>query len=246
MANNGKCSLNNMLQAVLSVANEEQSMFYSPRVYQDQFNAVTSLLISALVKAYPLDPVVIDQLDPFVKIKVDAIKDGYFNLPDDYRDLLGTPYVFINPNKDGECGASIEPITIQSFQTKALKGGCSLAPVIIYPESEFMMRVNAPYDYPTWEKPIGYYSGKRQIKVCPFDASRVGIMYVREEIKCVYGYIMQPDDTFLFDPTTTIDSEWTSTSFHPIFNALCHLYSIYSKDQEMGAWAQLLSERGIL
>lgn len=235
-----------MLKAILSVANEEQSMFYSPRVYKDQYNVVTSLLISALVKAYLANPVVIDQLEPFVNIEIMPVVDGYVNLPEEYRDILGSPYIFGNPTKNGECNAEFEePLTANNFKTQTLKGKCSLIPVTIYPESEFIYRTSSTYNYPTWEAPIGFFSGKKQIKVCPYDCTKVAIMYVKKEESYVYGYIVQPDDTFLFDPTTTVESLWTSASFTPIFTALTALYSAYSKDQELGAWAQILKERGI-
>lgn len=245
MANESKCSLNNMLQAVLSVANEEQSMFYSPRVFSDQYNAVTSLLISSLVKAYPSSPVVIDILEPFVGIELRPVNNGYVDLPEEYRDILGSPYVFSNPNSDGECGDNPEPLNAQTFKVQTLKGGCNLRPVIIYPESEFIMRTDSEYDKPSWENPIGFFSGKRQIKVCPFDATKVAVMYVKSEKKYKYGYTLQPDDTYLFDASTTVESEWTSAAFEPIFKAMMSLYSAYAKDQELGNWTQILTERGI-
>lgn len=246
MAVDSKCSLNNMLQAVLSVANEEQSMFYSPRVFSEQYNVVTSLLISALVKAYPISPVVIDQLEPFVEIKLLPVKDGYVDLPEDYRDILGSPYIFTNPKADGECGMAItEPLTPQTFRIQKLKGGCDLRPVIIYPESEFVFRTDSEYDKPSWDAPIGFFSGKKQIKVCPYDCNKVAVMYVRNEKKYLYGYITQPDDTFLYDINTSIESEWGSNAFEPIFKAMCALYSVYAKDQEMTNWTTFLSEKGI-
>lgn len=242
-----KCLLKNMLPAVLSVGNEEQSMFYSPRVFTEHYNIVYSLLISNLVKAYPSNPMVIDQLEPFVEIKLIPVVNGYVDLPEDYRDILGSPYIFKNPKSNGECGnEDIEPLTAQSFKIQNLKGGCQMRPVIIYPESEFIYRTDAEYDYPTWDAPIGFFSGKRQIKVCPYDISKVAVMYVRNEKKCNYGYIMQPDDTYLYDPATSEESELGSNCYEPVFNALCALYSVYSKDQEMSNWTQVLHERGIL
>lgn len=246
MATPSKCSLDNMLKSVLSVANEEQSMFYSPRIFTEQFNVVTSLLISALVKAYPLNPVVIDQLDPFVEIKIMPVKDGYVDLPEDYRDILGSPYVIANPKSNGECGAPIqEPLTAQTFKVQTLKAGCQLRPVIIYPESEFIMRTDTEYKQPTWEAPIGFFSGKKQIKICPYDATRIAIMFVRNEKKYNYGYITQPDDTYLFDLNTTVESEWGSNAFEPIFKAMTALYAIYAKDPEMTNWAAFLSKEGL-
>lgn len=241
-----KCSLNNMLKAILSVANEEQSMFYSPRVYSDQYNAVTSLLISSLVKRYPSDPMVLDKLEPFVDIKILPIVNGYVDLPEEYRDILGTPYIFANPKSNGECGDGFEePLTAANFKKQTLKGGCQLRPVIMYPESEFTYRTDSTYNYPTWDAPIGFMSGKKQIKICPYDATKVAIMYVKKEETYIYGYILQPDDTFLFDPATTVESLWGSAAFEPLFTGLMSLYSAYAKDQELGNWSQILKERNI-
>lgn len=246
MATPSKCSLDNMLKSVLSVANEEQSMFYSPRVFSEQYNVVTSLLISALVKSYPMNPMVIDQLEPFINIEIMPVKDGYVNLPEDYRNILGSPYVIANPKGNGECNAVIEePLTAQTFKVQTLKGGCQLRPVIIYPESEFVMRTDSEYKQPTWEAPIGFFSGKRQIKICPYDATRIAIMFVRNEKKYNYGYIPQPDDTYLFDSSTTVESEWTSAAYEPIFKAMVSLYGIYSKDPDMTNWAAYLSKEGL-
>lgn len=241
-----KCSLDNMLKSILSVGNEEQSMFYSPRVYSEQYNAVTSLLISTLVKQYPSNPMVVDMLDPFIRIDVLPVVNGYVDLPDEYRDILGSPYIFLNPEKNGECSCGNVELTPADFKNKMLKGGCQLAPMIIYPESEFIIRTKSSFQYPTWEKPIGFFSGKRQIKVCPVDIGRVGLMYVVNEKKYVYGYTSQPDDTYLFDINTTIESEWGSNAFEPIFKAMLALYSAYSKDMELNNWVQVLNERGIM
>lgn len=234
-----------MLPAILSVANEEQSMFYSPRVYTDQYNALSSFLISALVKAYPLNPVVLDQLEPFVKIALLKIEDGYVNLPEDYRDILGSPYIFTNPDSNGECGDSSEPLTAGNFKKQTLKGGCNLKAVIIYPESEFTLRTASTYDYPTWDSPIGFFSGKRQIKICPYDATKVALMYVVNEEIYNYGYIVQPDDTFIFDETTTVESPWQSNAFEPMYKGLLAMYSAYAKDQELNNWATVLNSSGI-
>jgi hypothetical protein len=239
-------SLNNMLQAILSVSAEEQSMFYAPKVYSAQYNAVSSLLKSALVKSYPANPMVLDQLDPFIKIAILPVVDGYVELPADYRDILGSPFIFVNKDATCECGEDIEPLTVENFKIQTLKGGCKARPIQILPESEFYYRTDSTYNFPSIENPIGYFAGKKRIKICPYDVGKVGIMYVIEDKQYVYGYIMQPDDTYLFDPATTIESEWQSNVYEPFFNALCSLYSVYAKDQEMTNWSVYLNEKGIL
>lgn len=249
-----KSSLNNVLQAVLSVANQEQNIYYSPKIYSDQRNVVESLLLSALVKAYPLNQNIIDQIAPFVEVQTIPVTDGYIQLPDGkdgktpaYRDLLGSPMIFANPKSTGECGLSqIEPLDIHNFQVGILKSGCRMNPVTIVPQSEFALRTQSTYNYPTYESPIGYYIDKNKIKVCPFDITKVGVMYARKERSVIYGYIMQPDDTYLYDPDITIETEFDSAAFESIFNAMVSLYAAYAKDQELQNWGMILSQKGIL
>jgi hypothetical protein len=233
-----------MLQAVLSVANQEQSMFYSPRIYSDQFNVVTSLLLSELVKNYPKNPMLIDLIDPFVEVVQIPATNGFIQLPPNYRDILGSPVVFANPDNSGECG-STEPLTAQNFKTGILKAGCKLNPVVIVSQSEFAYLTRSTYNAPNYENPIGYFSGKRQIKVCPFDVTKVGVMFARNEKIVRYGYIQQPDDTFIFDPNTSVESEWQSNAFQPLFNSMVALYGAWSRDPDITNWASIL-KNGIL
>lgn len=233
-----------MLQSVLSIANQEQSMFYSPRIYSDQFNVVTSLLLSELVKNYPKNPVLLDVLDPFVQVAQIPATNGFIQLPSDYRDILGSPMIFANPDSTSECG-STEPLTAQNFKTGILKAGCKLNPLTIVPQSEFAALTRSTYNSPTYRDPIGYFSGKKRISICPYDLTKVGIMYATNEVKVRYNYIQQPDDTFIFDPNGSIESQWQSNAFEPIFKAMCSLYSAYTRDPDLQNWAQVL-KNGIL
>jgi len=243
---NEKVQLDSMLRSVLSVANEEQSFFYSPKIYQDQYNVVTSLLLSKLSKLYPSEQWVIDTIDPFVEKVLIPVTNGYIQLPDNYRDLLGSPQIAVKKDKSGECSEAIVIDTAREFQLSNLKGKCEKRPVIIVPEAEFALRTTSTYNYPTHWNPIGYFSGKKQITVCPFDIGKVEVLYARQEKQVVYGYITQPDDTFLFDLATSVLSEWSNAAFDPIFKALIHLYSAYAKDGELQNWAILLTQHGIL
>lgn len=244
MAN--KSSLDNIYKSVLSVSSQERSFFYSPKVYTDQRNVLESLLLSALVKAYPANQNVIDQIAPFVEVQTISNTGGFIQLPDNYRNLLGSPMVFANPQSTGECNEPIEPITTNNFKTGQLKAGCFLRPLVIVPQSEFAERTQSTYDRPSWENPIGMFVASNQIKVCPYDISRVSVMFARKEREVRYGYITQPDDTFLYDPATSVETEFDSNSFELIFNGMVNLYFAYAKDQTMQNWALLLNKQGIL
>ena len=245
MADN-KSSLQNVLSSILAVGNSEQNTSYPPFIYQQQYNTVTSLIISFLVKSFPTNPMVIDILAPFVETEKIAIANGIIQLPLAYRNILGTPMVNIAPDGSGECGLeSSVPITAQNFFVENLKAGCRRRPVVILPQAEFALRTTSKYKYPTYNDPIGYFIGKNRIQVCPFDLAKVEVMYVRNENTYVYGYLMQPDDTFIQDINTTTETEWNSNAFELLFKGISHLYAVYSRDRSMTEWAQILTQAGI-
>lgn len=234
-----------MLTALLAPANQDQNMFLPPWIYQSMFNTVTSLLISECVKLYPSNPQVIDIVDPFVRVKRLTPTGGIIKLPDEYRNILGAPGISAKLDGSGEC-SSPAPTTAREFDLNVMKAGCQRRPVIIKPQSEFDVLTTSTYKKPTYRDPIGKYIGQKQIQICPFDISAVDVMYVVQENTYTFGYIMQPDDTYINDPNTTVESEWASSAFEPIFKALNHLYAAYSRDQEFQNWAMLLSKEGIL
>lgn len=252
MPTTNKSSLENIFKSVLSVANSEFNTFYSPYIYTQHRNVIESLLLSELVKSYPANPEIIDQIAPFVSIAVIPVTNGYIKLPDGtdnnppYRNILGAPMIFAAPDDSGECGAPVEPLTPTNFKLGRLKAGCKLNAVNIVPQTEVSFRLKSTYDFPTYENPIGWFIDSNKIKVCPFDLTKVAVMYAKKERLLNYGYITQPDDTFLYDPTTTVDTEFDSNSFQLIFNSCMFLYSAYAKNQELQNWSQILQEKGIL
>src|SRR6185312_7799408 len=187
MATVNTSSLDNVLKRVLAVANQGQNTYYSPYIYTQHRNVIESLLLSELVKSYPANNDVIAQITPFVKIAIIPVTDGYIQLPDGtgkdpaYRNILGAPMIFSNPNDTSECGAPIEPLTPENFKIGILKSGCKLNPVNIVPQSEFAYRLKSSYDFPTFENPIGYFMDANKIKICPFALTKIAVMYAKKE-----------------------------------------------------------------
>lgn len=241
-----KSSLDNIVKSVLSVANAEQNMSWSPNIITSQYNVVTSLLLSKLIEDFEDDGSKLDMLMSFMKIKKIPVTDGYIQLPDDYRNLLGRPAINVRP--DGkDCMDDSPPINSpQTFKVANLKAGCRTVYIDIVPQNEFDDRTISTYAFPTIDAPIGCIFNNQQIKVCPYDLGKVEVRYTRQENLVNYGYIMQPDDTFLFDKNTSVESEWTSAAFTPIFNAMLALYGAYVKDNTLTDWATILREKGIL
>lgn len=234
-----------MLKSVLSFANSEQNQTYPPYIYTDQYNAVTSLLLSALAKKYSDDKEVQDMIMPFMETKKIAVTEGFVELPDDYRNLLGNPSISIKPD-GSDCADAPRMDTASEFKVANLKGGCKTRPVVIVPQTEWDYLTTSEYNYPTIENPIGCFFGAKKLKVCPYDIGKVEVRYARQEKVYRYGYIMQPDDTYILDVATSEESEWTSAAFEPIFKALSSLYAAYTRDTELRDWSLILTEKGIL
>lgn len=241
-----RCSIKNMLAAILAVGNSEQNMSYPPSVYMSQYKTVDSMLRSKLADMYPSEQSVLDILDPYIGRKVIMVKNGYIDLPDEYRNLLGSPQISANEDGCTECQPQVEKITEREFEQLVINAGCKKRPLIILSQSEFAFRTDSTYKAPTVYVPVGYFSGARQIKVCPPDIKAVEVMYVKNEEEIKYAYTMQPDDTFVYNPTGSIDSKWTSAAFPVFFKAMFALYSAYTKDNQAKEWAVYLQQNGLI
>jgi phage terminase large subunit GpA-like protein len=90
------------------------------------------------------------------------------------------------------------------------------------------------------------FQGQRQIKLCPYDLKSVDVTYCIKENIYNYGYIMQPDDTFIFDPATSQDTQWDDAAFSKLFTAMLALYSAWSRDNTLTDWSRILHNEGIL
>lgn len=245
--NNSKSGIQNLLTAMLAPANQDQNLFIPPWIVSSMVNTVTSFLIDKCVELYPSSAQVLDIIDPFVKISPITPSGGMIPLPDDYRNILGSPSIIVNGSKNGECGDTGVPITnAQQFLAATLKGGCIRRPITIVAQSEFDYLTTSSYKKPTFFNPIGYNAGNKQIKICPTDISKCYLLYVKQEQIYNFGYKMNPDDTYIIDNQTTIDTEWTSPAFSSLMKGLTVLYSAYSRDKQFMDFATLLREVNIV
>lgn len=239
MAN--KSSLDNLLKAVLSVANAEQNFAYAPFVFDNHVNIVTSFLLDGLSKVYP-DKV--DALLNFIKYKKIPVTNGYIQLPDDYRNMLGRPSINVRP--DGkDCDQTVIIDTASEFKVANLRGGCKTYFIDIVDKNEWDARTTSKYAFPTYEKPIGLFIGERRIKLCPYDLASVEVAYVIKENIYRYGYITQPDDTYIYDATTSTESQWSEAAFEYLFKGTLALYSAYSRDNTIMEYSNVLNKIGL-
>ena len=243
--NTSKSGLQNLFTALLAPANQDQNAFLPAYIFSSFVNTVTSFLIDKCVELYPHSPALIDIIDPFVKIACVPPSGGLITLPDDYRNILGAPSVIVN--KGGECGDVIVPISnAKQFLTATLKGGCNRRPITIVAQSEFDYLTTSSYKKPDYWNPIGFFTGQKQIRICPTDLTKVYILYVQQEQIYNYAYMTNPDDSFYIDPVNTVDTIWTNAAYSSLLKGLIHLYGIYSRDKQFSDWAMALSQISIV
>lgn len=242
-----KASLKNIYSAIAGAVNIEQSLAYPPSVFSSQYNTVTSLLLSKLADIFPDDQSVIDIIDPYVVRKIIPVRNGYIQLPTDkdYRNMLGSPLIAAKPDSCSECFSG-KDLSVEEFNDKVVKSGCRKVEVVILSQSEFGYRTQSKYKAPTIDKPIGVFSGSGQIKICPVEVTHVEVMFLEKEETYVYGYDLQPDDTFVYNKNKSTESKWTSAAFEPIFKAMLALYSAYSRDNSLRDWSQIISQQGLI
>ncbi len=178
---------------------------------------------------------------PFMKVKPTPVSNGFVDLPDDYRNQLSFS-IKIKP-EGSDCEGI--PLTENTFKTANLKAGCQSRPIDIMNQKEWDYRTTSSYAFPTYINPIGCFFGN-QLKVCPYDIATVDVRYVKQEKEYIFGYIEQPDGTYIYNAATSEESEFTSAAFEPMFAAMTALYSVFVRDGVVLNWSQYLHEKGIL
>lgn len=246
-----KCGLQEMLQAVLSTSAAEQNMSYPPLVYQNHYNIATSWLKSKIAEVYPTNIRFKDIVNPFYKSRVLPVKSGLVTLPDEYRNYLDI-IIPVNSKQNGDCVGDCEDcnddppeIAARKFQESITKSKCLSNPLMIVDSSEWAYRTRDPFDMPTFKNPIGMWVDKHTIRICPTEIGRVEFLYLVNEKKYVYGYIMQPDDTYIFNSDTSEETQWDTNAFEYLFKAICALYGAYTRDQQYTNWVTILNQIGL-
>jgi hypothetical protein len=238
VANKG--SLDYILGSVLSIGAKERNLMYSPQIFANHFNVVTSFIIDKCIEAYPYH---VDVLRPFMVTKIIGVTNGEVKLPDDYRNILGAPSISAKTDKSMEC--SDFPTNENQFNQDRLKAGCRRRPIEMLDENEFDDRTTSTYIYPTIWNPIGAVFKKDSIKVCPFDIGKVELRYVKKELQYIYNYTLQPDDTYIFNPVGSVESEWEDSASQLLVKGVLALYSAYLRDNQLSQYSQILNTAGL-
>lgn len=242
------------LRAVLSQANAEQNQHYPMNVFDTHYNLVSSWLMDEAVKAYPENRSVIDLLRPFFAEALVPVILGEIELPKDYRHFTGggiyldkynkgeTPVCCTVPGlKDGEAP------TADQLKQLAVNKKIVCQDLEVVDVDEYNDLTTHSFKMPTLEDPIGCDFEGASIKILPPDVPFVALRYIRIPKIYRYGYSMNPDESYTYDPKMdgAQESEWTSNAEAYLFKGLYTLYSIFARDGELRDGGQELKKIGL-
>jgi hypothetical protein len=237
------------LRAVLSQANAEQNQFYPVNVFETHYNLVSSWLMDEAVKVYPENRSVVDLLRPFFAKKMVPVKFGKIELPEDYRHLTGGG-IYVNDKKvclDQPKEEGWENFTPDQLKQYYADNQVICIDINVVDVDQYNDLTRHSYKQPTLDFPIAADFESDHIKITPPDVPYVELRYIRAPKKYKYGYVVNPDESYSYDPTMegAVESEWRSNAEAYIFKGLYTLYSIYARDGELRQGGQELKQLGL-
>ena len=166
--------------------------------------------------------------------------------PDMAADTDRCGHPVIAPDGDG-CLLPEDPLadTYEQTREKQQRGKCRSASVRVVDIDEWDHLTTHSYKFPTLKKPIGCIFEDAGMKICPYDVPNVELRYIRQPVTYKYGYVMNPDDTYSWDPTTTTESQWTENAFKYLVSGITTLFSMYVRDGELRDGMTQLKQLGM-
>lgn len=247
-----------VLRAVLAQANKEQNMHYPPGVYTTHFRLASDTLKDELVKLYPTSQIIIDLLRPGLDFKKLPVRNGTIDISmlkdkdgnPTYRNLIGCSFFIAD---DKEC----EPHLFKEFsdprnptQGELDQVNAELSadskPITMITLGEWEYFTPHPYKKPKeFKKAKGCIFSANIIKVLPVNIPFVEVRMVTKVPQFFYGYKMLPDETYIFDPGSTIEEMWDEPAIPYLVKAVNLLFSNYLRDTEYIASAKDLRDNGL-
>lgn len=252
-------TLDKILKMVLASGNKEQNQHYPPHIFQEHFNLSTSWLVDEIAKLFPTTQSIIDIIRPFLETKDVIVKNGKIEFPENYRHLLGVGMFatddFKNPcgcdeakGGNGDCSEfkndPLAPSPLQ-IQEQAAKRKCISRTVRLVDIDEWDELTTHPYKHPTYKEPIACIFRGDGIKICPYDVPSVEVRYIRQPKQYAYNYTTLPDDTYVFNSSNSVESEWLDNATSYLYKAVSTLYAMYVRDSEMRDYNVELRKIGI-
>jgi hypothetical protein len=237
-----KETLDSSLKKVLSQANADQNQHYPPHVFDVHFNLVTKALLGEIIKSWPTNNTIKMLAKPFLRTKVIPVKDGLIEFPKEFWNFLNAS-IYLNDDKTEACQAP--DITPEEAINQRLKNRSNSRVANEVDQKMWEYLIDHSYKQPTLEKPIICMFEAEGYRIEPYNVPSVQFTWLVEPKEYKYGYIMNPDDTYQYDPTQGVESEWDITAAEYLFKGMNILYSAYVRDVEQREWAQLLNKQGL-
>lgn len=232
--------LDTILKMVMASANKEQNQMYPPSIFTEHYNLVTKWLLDEAAKLYPHSQSLVDIVRPFLVTEAKPVSNGLAAFPETYRNLLSVGIYATNDLKEAckceDCtDYKNDPLAPNESQIKEkqAKKSCRMRRVTMVEIDEWDDLTTHPYKSPDLKDPIGCIFSGEGIRVCPFEVPSVEIRYLRHPKTYVYGYDTLPDDTYVFNPDKSTESEWEDNATSYLYKAVSALYAMYVRDPEM-------------
>ncbi len=219
-----------------------QSRVLPPEVFDAIYNVSAAWLLGRVAELWPFDQQYVDVVEPFLRVDIQRAVDGKVSLPAEYRNFLGAA-ALLNHSKTGACQEDMpDELALRIHDLNAKKSSCLGQPIRIVDQTEWEFLTKDIFDAPTLENPIGCFFGEKKLKICPAGIGRVEIRYFVNEKLYKYGYTMQPDDTYIYNATTSVESEFPNAAFAKLYAVALRLLSVYFRDGNVAAFASALND----
>lgn len=104
-------------------------------------------------------------------------------------------------------------------------------------DSELVQRLQNSITKPSVFYPVGVWSALG-FKVYPEQVTRINLIYLKIPRTPIRGYTTTPNDETVYDPATSVQTEYPDTLFPNFAARICKYFSINIRDQELYQMAE--------
>lgn len=237
-----KCSLKIFFELLLQPFNIPQSAVVPPNIFDAVYNVSAGWVLGKIAELFPFDNSLVDIAEPFLGVERLIVKKGEVDIPVDFRNFLDCG-AYVKEDRKSVCSESMTPaLALRAYNQNLVQNGCVRQSITVVDIAQFDLLTKSQFDKPTLEQPIACFFGKKKMKICPTNIEVIDFRYLKNENLVRYGYTMQPDDTFIFNATTSIESQWTNAAFPIMYKAASKLLGVYLRDNNVSNFSYSLSD----
>lgn len=229
--------INEIHTFVKFLKNQGQNIYHTPEQIDDAINRASLDLFRQEEKIFENQQIITDTLRPFKVKKSDYTAPGPFVLPENYVRATNISHVYTRQKVVAEQDAS-EFCDPELNNVDQADSPSNEREIDLIPDSDWIKRQDSLIVAPTEKSPIARVSDS-QFEVIPNTVNPI-LYYLRLPKKAVWGYqVSQDGRSFIFDPSTSTDLEWTPISHSEIIEkTLLHL-GVAVRDQVMIQYEQI-------